>query len=133
MVLIALAALIASPVSAQLSRNYPARGKALDALQPAADYSALTAQRPRSVAIMRARAHGYVPSPELHAYLNGVLMRILAGITLPASFTPDVRVLAAPDFNALCTPDGTIVVSIGLLGQIHSLSRSTTRSCTSAA
>jgi hypothetical protein len=39
---------------------------------------------------------------------------------LPASFTPDVRVLAAPDFNALCTPDGTIVVSIGLLGQIQS-------------
>jgi predicted Zn-dependent protease len=119
-VLIALAALLASPAAAQLSRNYPASGKALDALQPAADYSALTTQRPRSVAIMRARAHGYVPSPELHAYLKEVLGRIVAAVTLPPSFTPDVRVLAAPDFNALCTPDGTIVVSMGLLGQIQS-------------
>jgi hypothetical protein len=49
-----------------------------------------------------------------------VLTRLLADVPLPASFTPDVRVLAAPDFNALCTPDGTIVVSMGLLGQIQS-------------
>jgi predicted Zn-dependent protease len=118
--LIALALLLAGPASAQLSRNYPARGKALEALQPAADYSGLTAQRPRSVAIMRARAHGYVPSPELNAYLKSVLTRLLTDVALPASFTPDVRVLAAPDFNALCTPDGTIVVSMGLLGQIQS-------------
>jgi Zn-dependent protease with chaperone function len=118
--LVTLAALLATPASAQLSRNYPARGKALDALRPADDYSSLTAQRPRSVAIMRARAHGYVPSPELHDYVKGVLTQLLAGVPLPASFTPDVRVLAAPDFNALCTPDGTIVVSIGLLGQIQS-------------
>src|SRR5688500_4106302 len=117
---IALAALLVSPASAQLSRNYPARGKALDALRPAADYSNLTTQRPRSVAFNRARAHGYVPSPELNAYLKGVLTRLLTGVPVPASFTPDVRVLAAPDFNALCTPDGTIVVSMGLLGQIQS-------------
>ncbi len=37
-------------------------------------------------------------------------MKVLKGVTLPPSFQPDVRVLAAPEFTALCTPDGTIVV-----------------------
>ncbi|MEY4880500.1 MAG: hypothetical protein RJB62_1969 [Pseudomonadota bacterium] len=103
--------------SAELPGDYPSMGKAIDILTPAPDYSDVAAERPRSVAIMRARAHGFVPSPELHDYVKNILDRLLAGVPLPASFTPDVRILAAPDYNALCTPDGTLVVSIGLLEQ----------------
>jgi beta-barrel assembly-enhancing protease len=77
-------------------------------------------QRPRSVSIMRARAHGFVPSQELNAYVTGVVTRLLTGVPLPASFSPNVKVLAAPDFGAVCTPDGTIVLSIGLLERVES-------------
>src|SRR6185295_14907312 len=31
---------------------------------------------------------------------------------------PYVRILAAPEFSALCTPDGTIILTIGLLEQL---------------
>lgn len=118
--LAATAILAADPAAAALPRDYPARGKAVEALKPAADYSPLTKERPRSVAIMRARAHGFVPSPELQAYVQSVLTRILTGVPLPPTFNADVRVLAAPDFGAVCTPDGTIVVSMGLLTQVES-------------
>ena len=99
--------------------GYPTRGKAIDQLQPARDYSDLAPGRPRSLGILRARAQGFVPSPELHDYVRGVLMRMLAGVKLPPSFNPDVRILAAPEFSALCTPDGTIVVTVGLLEQLE--------------
>jgi predicted Zn-dependent protease len=115
-----LALLLAGPASAQLSKDYPARGKALDGMRAARDYSDVVNQRPRSISIMRARAHGFVPSPELNAYVTGVLTRLLAGVPLPASFSPNVKVLAAPDFGAVCTPDGTIVLSIGLLERVES-------------
>src|ERR1700756_4593207 len=68
---------------------------------------------------MRARAQGFVPSPELHDYARGVLLRDLAGIALPPSFQPDVHVLAAPEFTALCTPDGTVIITVGLLEQLE--------------
>jgi Zn-dependent protease with chaperone function len=98
---------------------YPSKGRALDELKPASDYSDVLKERPRAVAIMRARAHGFVPLAAPRDYAKRVLARVLMGVSLPASFQPDVRILAAPDFNALCTPDGTVVISIGLLKQLQ--------------
>ncbi len=99
--------------------GYPSHGKAVDGLQPSTDYGDLQPGRPRALGIMRARAQGFVPSPELHDYVRGVLMRDLAGLKMPPSFNPDVHILAAPEFTALCTPDGTIIVTIGLLEQLE--------------
>ncbi len=115
--LLACLALAASPAEAGIfgGSGYPEKGKAIDVLKPASDYSDLSGGRPRALGIMRARAQGFVPSPELHTYLQGVLMRVLAGEALPPSFHADVRVLAAPEFTALCTPDGTVIVTVGLL------------------
>ncbi len=115
--ILACLALAASPAEAGIfgGSGYPDKGKAIDVLKPANDYSDLSGGRPRALGIMRARAQGFVPSPELHTYLKGILTRVLAGETLPASFQADVRVLATPEFTALCTPDGTIIVSVGVL------------------
>jgi predicted Zn-dependent protease len=101
------------------SSGYPDTGRAIDQLDPASDYTDVLAGRQRAVSIMRARAQGFVPSPQLHDYVKGVLMRDLANVKLPASFQPEVRILAAPEFAALCTPDGTIIVTIGLLEQLE--------------
>jgi len=101
--------------SAAFANGYPSGGRAIDKLHPAADYGDLAGGRPLALGIMRARAQGFVPSPTLEAYANHVLAKVLAGVTLPASFRPQVRVLAAPEFQALCTPDGTIVLTVGLL------------------
>jgi predicted Zn-dependent protease len=119
--LIAAGLFLAAIVSAAhaSTSGYPDRGKAIDNLEPAADYSDVIAERPRAVSIMRARAQGFVPSRELHDYVLGVLNRELANVKLPSSFRPEMRVLAAPEFTALCTPDGTIVVTIGLLEQLE--------------
>ena len=108
--------LVAPSVSAS---GYPGRGKALADLSAASDYSDLVRTRPRAISIMRTRAQGFVPSAELHDYARSVLMRELAGIPLPASFQPDVHILAAPEFSALCTPDGTVIVTIGLLERLE--------------
>jgi hypothetical protein len=108
---------LALPASAQLPGDYPDAGKAVDALDIDDDYSDVLAERPRSISIMRARAHGFVPSDEMQIYVQGILMRLLEGIALPPYFDPQIRILAAPDYGAVCTPDGTLVVSIGLLEQ----------------
>ena len=100
------------------ANGYPGSGKAIDQLKPAADYSAALSGRPLALGIMRARANGFVPSQLMHDYVRGVLAKLLRGVALPPSFNPDVRILAAPEFSALCTPDGTIVLTIGLLEQL---------------
>lgn len=115
----ALAVLVLSATAAQ-ANGYPSKGKAIDQLKPASNYSDVVEGRPRALGIMRARAQGFVPSSVLHDYVRSVLMKDLRGVTLPASFQPDVRVLASPELSALCTPDGTIVVTIGLLEQLDS-------------
>src|ERR1700733_13040017 len=102
-----------------LADGYPGSGKAIDRLETSTDYSDLQPGRPRALGIMRARAQGFVPSPELHDYVQSVLMGDLAGVRMPASFNPDVHILAAPEFTALCTPDGTIIVTVGLLEQLE--------------
>ncbi|MBL6938579.1 MAG: M48 family metallopeptidase [Alphaproteobacteria bacterium] len=107
--------LLATPA---LANGYPGKGKAIDQLHPAADYSDVAAGRPLALGIMRARANGFVPSPLMQAYANGVLAKLLRGVPLPPSFQPQVRVLAAPEFSALCTPDGTIIITVGLLEQL---------------
>jgi len=107
--------LLATPAFAN---GYPSSGRAIDQLHPAADYSDVGAGRPLALGIMRARGNGFVPSPLMQAYANSVLQKLLRGIALPASFQPQVRVLAAPEFSALCTPDGTIIITIGLLEQL---------------
>ncbi len=111
----------AIPLSAQARQGdgYPGRGKAVAQLQPAADYSDVIAGRPRNLGILRARAQGFVPSPQLHDYVHGVLNRLLAGMAMPPTFRPDVRVLATPEFTGECTPDGTLVITVGLLEQIE--------------
>lgn len=112
---IAALCLLATPA---LADGYPRNGRAIDQLHPAANYADVGAGRPLALGIMRARANGFVPSPLIQAYANGVLQKLLRGVALPASFQPQVRVLAAPEFSALCTPDGTIVITIGLLEQL---------------
>jgi len=101
------------------SNGYPSRGRAIDALKPAADYSDALKGRPLALGIMRTRGQGFVPSRELQDYVRGVLMRLLAGVKLPPSFQPDVRILAAPEFAGECTPDGTMIVTVGLLEQLE--------------
>jgi len=118
LVALAAGAILAFPFHASAS-GYPGRGKSIQDLSPASDYSDLLQTRTRALGIMRARAQGFVPSPELHDYVRSVLMRDLAGVPLPASFQPDVHILAAPEFTALCTPDGTVIVTIGLLEQLE--------------
>ena len=113
--LVAALCLLSAPA---LANGYPDRGRAVDQLHPAADYSDVVSGRPMALGIMRARANGFVPSPVLQVYANGVLAKLLRGLPLPASFQPQVRVLAAPEFSALCTPDGTIVITVGLLEQL---------------
>ncbi|HEY3778027.1 MAG TPA: M48 family metallopeptidase [Rhizomicrobium sp.] len=115
---IAVLALLSATASVSAS-GYPDRGKAISGLTPASDYSDVMRTRPRAISIMRARAQGFVPSQQLHDYVKGVLMRELSGLKLPPSFQPDVHVLAAPEFTALCTPDGTVVVTVGLLEQLE--------------
>jgi len=114
-VTLAALCLLASPA---LANGYPSSGRAIDQLHPAADYSDVVSGRPLALGIMRARANGFVPSALMQAYANGVLAKLLRGLPLPPSFQPQVRVLAAPEFGALCTPDGTIIITIGLLEQL---------------
>ncbi|HEY6669888.1 MAG TPA: M48 family metalloprotease, partial [Methyloceanibacter sp.] len=97
------------------SNGYPSHGRAIDALKPAADYGDLVKNRPLAISIMRTRGQGFVPSPELHAYAQGVMMRLLKGVSLPPSFRPEVHILATPEFTGECTPDGTLIISVGLL------------------
>ncbi|MGN6148652.1 MAG: M48 family metallopeptidase, partial [Rhizomicrobium sp.] len=113
-------AVIAAPAAmASQGDGYPSRGKAIEALSPATDYSDKLKGRPLALGIMRTRGQGFVPSPELHAYVNGVMMRLLRGVALPASFHPEVHVLAAPEFAGECTPDGTLIITVGLLEQLE--------------
>ncbi|HTU00095.1 MAG TPA: M48 family metallopeptidase [Rhizomicrobium sp.] len=99
--------------------GYPSKGKAIDTFKPAKDYSDVLKGRPLALGIMRTRGQGFVPSRELHDYVHGVMMRLLAGIQLPPSFQPDIRVLATPEFAGECTPDGTMIVTVGLLEQLE--------------
>jgi peptidase M48-like protein len=112
------AALVFSPsVDAGLfdSNGYPSHGRAIDQLKPAADYGDVLKGRPLALGIMRTRGQGFVPSRELHDYADGVMRRLLAGVPLPPSFRPEVHILATPEFAGECTPDGTLIVSVGLL------------------
>ena len=101
------------------SNGYPSEGRAIDQLKPAADYSDVTKGRPLSLGIMRTRGQGFVPSPELHDYVRGVMLKLLKGVDMPASFQPEVRILAAPAFAGECTPDGTLILTVGLLEQLE--------------
>ncbi|MGY9107084.1 MAG: M48 family metalloprotease, partial [Alphaproteobacteria bacterium] len=109
--------MFAHNAAAQLPGDYPNEGKSIDQLDIDDDYSDVLAERPRSLSIMRARAHGFVPSDDMQSYVQSILTRVLDGIVLPPTFDPEIRILAAPDYGAVCTPDGTLVVSIGLLEQ----------------
>ena len=101
------------------SNGYPSKGKAIEKFKPASDYSDVLKGRPLALGIMRTRGQGFVPSRELHDYVHGVMMRLLAGMQLPPSFQPDIRVLATPEFGGECTPDGTMIVTVGLLEQLE--------------
>ncbi len=81
-------------------------------------YQELAADRPAALAIQRSSGYGLVSAPELKAYVNGVLRRIVA-----ASPVPDLEVRAfvraESGFSAHSTPDGSIYVTIGLLQDIE--------------
>ncbi|MGH6871835.1 MAG: M48 family metalloprotease [Rhizomicrobium sp.] len=111
----AAALVVSGNAIASQGDGYPRHGRAVDQLVFAADYSDVLAGRPRAVGIMRSRGQGFVPSPELNAYVQGVLDRLVRGLPMPASFHPQVRVLATPEFAGECTPDGTLVITVGLL------------------
>ncbi|HSC18441.1 MAG TPA: M48 family metallopeptidase [Rhizomicrobium sp.] len=113
-------ALLASvPGQASLGDGYPGRGTALSQVSAAGDYNDVLAGRPLALGIMRARAQGFVPSPQLQTYVHGVMTRLLTNVKMPPSFHPEVRVLAAPEFTGECTPDGTLIITVGLLEQIE--------------
>src|SRR5689334_2781753 len=113
-------ALLASvPGQANLGDGYPGRGTALSQVSAAGDYNDVLAGRPLALGIMRARAQGFVPSPQLQTYVHGVMTRLLTNVKMPPSFHPEVRVLAAPEFTGECTPDGTLIITVGLLEKIE--------------
>jgi len=116
------ALLLSSAAQAGLfdSNGYPSQGRAIDALKPAADYSKELQGRPLALGIMRTRGQGFVPSPELRTYAQGVVDRLMAGVKMPSSFQPQVRILATPEFAGECTPDGTLIVTVGLLEMLES-------------
>ena len=99
--------------------GYPSSGKAIDVLKPAGDYSEALRGRPLALGIMRTRAQGFVPSATLHEYVRGVMVKLLRGVAMPPSFNPEVHILAAPEFGGECTPDGTLIITVGLLEQLE--------------
>jgi tetratricopeptide (TPR) repeat protein len=115
----AFAAVLPSATFASQGDGYPSHGKAIDQLQPASDYSEALKGRPLALGIMRTRGQGFVPSPELRNYVRGVMLRLLKGVNMPPSFNPDVYILAAPQFAGECTPDGTLIITVGLLEQLE--------------
>jgi Zn-dependent protease with chaperone function len=82
-------------------------------------YEKLAAERSVALAIKRSSGYGLVAAPELKAYVNDVLRRIVAASPVPAL---DVRayVRAESGFGAESTPDGSIYINIGLLHDIQS-------------
>jgi predicted Zn-dependent protease len=82
-------------------------------------YEKLAAERSVTLAIQRSSGYGLVSAPELNAYVNGVLRRILAASPVPDL---DVRayVRAESRFAAHSAPDGSIYINIGLLHDIES-------------
>jgi predicted Zn-dependent protease len=115
----ASALLASASAFASAGDGYPDRGTALSQVSAASDYNDVLAGRPLALGIMRARAQGFVPSPQLQTYVHGVMMRLLANVRVPATFHPEVRVLAAPEFTGECTPDGTLIITVGLLEQLE--------------
>jgi hypothetical protein len=99
--------------------GYPNHGKPIEQLAAESDYSEVLKGRHLAQRIMRTRGQGFVPSSALHEYMREVMRRLLKAVSLPASFKPDVRVLATPEFGGECTPDGTLIVTIGLLEQLE--------------
>ena len=81
-------------------------------------YEKLAAERSVALAIKRSSGYGLVAAPELKAYVNDVLRRIVAASPVPAL---DVRayVRAESGFGAESTPDGSIYINIGLLHDIE--------------
>jgi Zn-dependent protease with chaperone function len=82
-------------------------------------YEELAADRAVIRAMQRSEGFGLVAAPELNAYVNRVLQRIVAASPVPDL---DVRafVRAEPEFSAHSTPDGSIYVTIQLLQDIAS-------------
>jgi Zn-dependent protease with chaperone function len=113
-----LSALISIAV-ANSGSGYPSRGKSVEQLVPDGDYAELLKGRRLAQSIMRTRGQGFVPSPALYDYVRGVMRRLLTGVPIPASFNPDIRILATPEFGGECTPDGTLIITIGLLEQLE--------------
>lgn len=82
-------------------------------------YEKLAEERDVTLAIKRSSRFGLVSSPELNAYVNRVLKRIVAVSPVP-ELDARAYVLAEPRFGAESTADGAIYVNMGLLLDIGS-------------
>jgi len=82
-------------------------------------YEELAADRPVTLAIQRSSGYGLVSAPELNAYVNRVLKRIVAASPVP-SLDARAYVRAEPGFGAASTADGSIYINVGLLHDVES-------------
>jgi len=82
-------------------------------------YEKLAAQRSLTLAIQRSSGNGLVASPELDAYVNRVLKRLVAASPVPAL---DARAYlrAEPEIGAESMADGSIFINIGFLHEVGS-------------
>jgi predicted Zn-dependent protease len=80
-------------------------------------YEKLAAERSVTLAIQRSSRYGLVSAPELNAYVNGVLRRIVAASPVPA-LDGRAYVRAEPEFGAESMADGSIYINIGLLHDV---------------
>jgi predicted Zn-dependent protease len=73
----------------------------------------------RDLTLQRASGLGLVPAPQLQAYLQSVLQRVVA--VSPVSGIPaNVHIRASEEFGALSTADANIFVNLGLVRSLDS-------------
>ncbi len=97
-----------------------AKGTYLDRFQaPEIEvYEKLAAQRSLTLAIQRSSGNGLVASPELDAYVNRVLERLVATSPVPA-LGARVYVRAEPELGAESMADASIFINIGFLHEVE--------------
>lgn len=82
--------------------------------RPTEGYGQITARRPGAIRLQNARGSGLISEPETEDYLNGILRKILAANGL-GDLAPRVYLHADTAAHALATPDGAIILNIGLV------------------
>jgi predicted Zn-dependent protease len=96
------------------------KGRFIDSV-PAAHWTAgpMSVGKDRDLDLQRSSGLGLVPAPELQAYLQGILNRLVA--VSPVTGVPaEARLRASEEFNALSTADADIFVDLGLIRKMDS-------------